>query len=988
MDTCSTHARSSPPPSAGKHPVSGATRTDTVPPMTAKLALRAEAQLLHLFQVEFNGLGEQTRCAAFRLFKETKHHIESCRGAFGSGNEEGFVKCWIASIVYCAFKLSRSSDHGKGDFTLSKLLYALDSQVLDFFKELTCFLRKADSVLRSVYGDAYTEFLKHLQQLQANFVHLAALYDNYEKNFLMFFAPSEKILEATNAGGFSEKSIYLRFGWMLFLSLRMHCPDQFVDLMTCANGLIAVFVVMIIHVPARLRKVALDDRSTYAVCSHKGVNILSSLCHLYDASEEDVKSMLAKVNFLIESLVKANQTSCMFIDELEQTAGMDTEGLMFFQGLMTNDAINIYTQVLEKEYTELYYKLGGIDERLFLPDKGTGSACAAQVCSSNSAKRKYDMFSSPSRPLASKARLSTECGTPPSATRSASIKMPPPTPVSVSMSTAKWLRSVIAPLSAEPSQALLAHFRSCNESMAKEVTSRAHILLDLVFAVEEAKGAADGDVNTISVLSSGWTSQRRLEALKLYFKVLGAMCEAEAQRVNSKSLSPLLSNERFHRCMLACSVEVVVATYSTVSIAFPAVLDRMGITAFDLNKVIESFVRHEETLPRELKRHLNTVEERLLESLAWAKGSSMYNSLIVAKPHLKSQVCQQGLLADPMPSLECLKSQYEGSFQKYPLDTIARHALEDLQAMLLPSTSSVVSRKEDAPVPPMVLSLLQERPSAFSAVTPTKASVQRPLHAAFASPQKQAATTVGDASAETAISIFLQKVLKLAAIRIKLICGLLKQPSQLMEDIYKLFQHLLHEETRLFFSRHIDQVVLCSLFGVSKVQSIKLTFKEIVQSYRQLPQQKPHVFRAVLLAPTKAGQATGDIIQFYNDVFIPSAKGYLIELSMQSISHSGKDETEKPEGISVSSPFQSLPDASPRKVSASHNVYVSPLKTSRVLSPHSRRLYACVGESTHAFQSPSKDLREINRKLNGRLQGRLDFSDVGLASDPFIKDKN
>ncbi|MCO5587347.1 hypothetical protein L7F22_041296 [Adiantum nelumboides] len=85
------------------------------------------------------------------------------------------------------------------------------------------------------------------------------------------------------------------------------------------------------------------------------------------------------------------------------------------------------------------------------------------------------------------------------------------------------------------------------------------------------------------------------------------------------------------------------------------------ITVFDLNKVIESFVRHEETLPRELKRHLDSIEERLLESLAWAKGSSMYNSLIVAKPLLKSQVCQQKLLADPMPLLECFKSQHEGS---------------------------------------------------------------------------------------------------------------------------------------------------------------------------------------------------------------------------------------------------------------------------------------------------------------------------------------
>lgn len=35
-----------------------------------------------------------------------------------------------------------------------------------------------------------------------------------------------------------------------------------------------------------------------------------------------------------------------------------------------------------------------------------------------------------------------------------------------------------------------------------------------------------------------------------------------------------------------------------------------------------------------------------------------------------------------------------------------------------------------------------------------------------------------------------------------------------------------------------------------------------------------------------------------------------------------------------------------------------------LLSPSSRSYYACIGESTHAFQSPSKDLDDINCRLN------------------------
>jgi len=87
---------------------------------------------------------------------------------------------------------------------------------------------------------------------------------------------------------------------------------------------------------------------------------------------------------------------------------------------------------------------------------------------------------------------------------------------------------------------------------------------------------------------------------------------------------------------------------------FPAVLESTGLTAFDLSKIIENFVRHEETLPRQLKRHLNSLEEQLLESMVWEKGSSLYNSLIVARPSLASEIKYLGLLAEPMPSLDDL----------------------------------------------------------------------------------------------------------------------------------------------------------------------------------------------------------------------------------------------------------------------------------------------------------------------------------------------
>ena len=280
------------------------------------------------------------------------------------------------------------------------------------------------------------------------------------------------------------------------------------------------------------------------------------------------------------------------------------------------------------------------------------------------------MISSPSKPIALRVKASTEDNHLLSSPKPSNSKMPPPTPVSVSMATAKWLRTVIVPLPAEPSIELISFFKSCDTDITKEVIYRAHLLLECAFSVEVTRNSGAGGVNDISSLTCAWALQRRLEALKLYYRVLYEMCKAETERLQSDNLSSLLTNERFHRCMLACCAEIVLATHKTVSMAFPAVLEPMGITAFDLSKVIESFVRHEETLPRELKRHLNSIEERFLEMLAWEKGSSMYNSLIVAKPYLRFDIQRLGLLGDPMPSLETLKFRFQLSKDTSPLPSV------------------------------------------------------------------------------------------------------------------------------------------------------------------------------------------------------------------------------------------------------------------------------------------------------------------------------
>lgn len=63
-------------------------------------------------------------------------------------------------------------------------------------------------------------------------------------------------------------------------------------------------------------------------------------------------------------------------------------------------------------------------------------------------------------------------------------------------------------------------------------------------------------------------------------------------------------------------------------------------------KIIDPFVRYEPSTPRDLKRHLHSIEEKIVESLAWERGSSLYPLLVMAAEH-----------QDPKPS--SVKGQYQ-----------------------------------------------------------------------------------------------------------------------------------------------------------------------------------------------------------------------------------------------------------------------------------------------------------------------------------------
>lgn len=929
---------------------------------------------------------------ATKLFNDNMNFMLTNLGAIGAATVDEAERYWFAFTLYSVRRLSKSIRTREKGLSLCQILRAARLNIVDFYKELHQYLLKVGPTLSNLYGMDWAKRLE-AKESQANFVHLSVLSKKYQRAYQELFVA----VDPNNEKDSTYRSDSYRFGWLLFLALREHVFCMCKDLVTCTHALVAVLAVLFIHVPARFRNLNLVD-SERIVKKGEIVDLLASLCNMYETSEDDLKDTFVKLNNLITQLLK--QKPCLASEcKFKNLDNIVTDGLVHFDDLMDESYLSTAIDLLDKDYDAVTHDNRELDEKIFINEKdsllASGSLSGGAVhINGNGVKRKLDLISSPTKTVTSPLSPFRSPGG--HSNNVVGVNGMPKmiaTPVSTAMNTAKWLRMVVAPLPPKPSAELERFLVSCDRDVTADVMKRAQIILKAIFP-------STGPGQNPCFMDNIWAEQRRLEAMKLYFRVLQAMCIAESQILHATNLTSLLTNERFHRCMLACSSELVLATHKTVTMLFPTVLEKTGITAFDLSKVIECFIRHEESLPRELRRHLNSLEERLLDSMVWEKGSSMYNSLIIARSTLSAEITRLGLLAEPMPSLDAIAVHIDKSCgASQPVQSTLKHDrygqngdMRSPKRVCTEYRSALVERNSfTSPVKERFLALNNSLKSKFP---------QPVLQSAFASPNRPHPGGGGETCAETAINVFFSKIVKLAAVRINGMVERLQLSQQIKESVYSLFQKILGQRTNLFFCRHIDQIILCSLYGIAKISQLNLTFKEIIFNYRKQPHCKQQVFRNVYVErrQAKSGPDHVDIITFYNEMFIPSVKPLLVEFApdasgqFSSQGSKAKSNMDGPCPASPkTSPFPSLPDMSPKKVSAVHNVYVSPLRSSKMdalISNTSKSYYACVGESTRAYQSPSKDLSAINTRLNGnrKLRGSLNFDDVdvGLVTDSVV----
>ncbi|KDO26352.1 hypothetical protein SPRG_08426 [Saprolegnia parasitica CBS 223.65] len=280
------------------------------------------------------------------------------------------------------------------------------------------------------------------------------------------------------------------------------------------------------------------------------------------------------------------------------------------------------------------------------------------------------------------------------------------------------------------------------------------------------------------------------------------------------------------------------------------------------------------------------------------------------------------------------------------------------------------------------------------------------------------------------LQLFFRKVLALAANRIYALGQHLQLDATYLNQIWTSVKECISNHAELLRDRHVDHVILCSFYGVCKVNHVvpEVTFKRVLEAYKRTypASAKAAIVREI---PLDKPSIKGDVIKFYNRCYIPTLKAFLLQFQLhdrqeaaanavtpfvQHLPHVGVSDNEviaeaataaverllhthgsvqRPPAPKVEiqslAEIQSLPRpsqrSSPKRVLSS-NVYISPLRQIRqprtALTPRTHALYA-FGES------PARDLALINRAVNTKgVRLTLPTLHDAIPEDKSVDDDN
>lgn len=199
-------------------------------------------------------------------------------------------------------------------------------------------------------------------------------------------------------------------------------------------------------------------------------------------------------------------------------------------------------------------------------------------------------------------------------------------------------------------------------------------------------------------------------------------------------------------------------------------------------------------------------------------------------------------------------------------------------------------------------------------ITVTKASITQ-ASGSGAQTVQAANRDTGKPKRTGSVALFFRKFYNLACVRMQDLCNSLEiSEEEDKKKIWTIFEYSIKERTGLMKDRHLDQILMCAIYVICKlVKMEKNSFTEIMRCYRLQPQAVSHIYRSVLIGKNSAsdpinasgsnersegngtlvenatpptptnmigtsqnfnGEIRGDLIKFYNTVYVPEVKEF------------------------------------------------------------------------------------------------------------------
>ena len=198
--------------------------------------------------------------------------------------------------------------------------------------------------------------------------------------------------------------------------------------------------------------------------------------------------------------------------------------------------------------------------------------------------------------------------------------------------------------------------------------------------------------------------------------------------------------------------------YNEQQPGFEQLLEIMNLSVFDYWKLVNSFIVVDPQMPTPLKRHFRDIEIKIVTELGWKNNTTIieYQNKLIED---KSQDVEMQVQTPPDESMKTSAKSKEAA----------------------PGSGESPMTEEDAPN-----SKQEEYKNNFK----SKHSLNKPL------------------------DLFFKRVLHLSAYKIHTICDEIDIDETIKEKAWEIMKQCLGSETDLLYNRHLDQLVLCTIYGV------------------------------------------------------------------------------------------------------------------------------------------------------------------------------